>query len=82
MRFCVDPLGSVAVAIVTANGDPNKQINTSLLSSVRLVFSQSLISLDLIEDFLELAGRAKEEGNQSIYKGRPWRTSHKHPTVS
>uniref|UniRef100_A0A8C7G8N3 DNA helicase n=1 Tax=Oncorhynchus kisutch TaxID=8019 RepID=A0A8C7G8N3_ONCKI len=34
-----------------------------------LVFSQSLISLDLIEDFLELAGRAKEEEKQSPYKG-------------
>ncbi|XP_072520399.1 transcriptional regulator ATRX isoform X2 [Salminus brasiliensis] len=34
-----------------------------------LVFSQSLISLDLIEDFLELAGRAKEEGKTSPYKG-------------
>uniref|UniRef100_A0A8C7GA50 DNA helicase n=1 Tax=Oncorhynchus kisutch TaxID=8019 RepID=A0A8C7GA50_ONCKI len=30
---------------------------------------QSLISLDLIEDFLELAGRAKEEEKQSPYKG-------------
>lgn len=36
---------------------------------LRLVFSQSLISLDLIEDFLELAGRAKEEGKLSPYKG-------------
>ncbi|XP_052374024.1 transcriptional regulator ATRX-like isoform X3 [Oncorhynchus keta] len=34
-----------------------------------LVFSQSLISLDLIEDFLELAGRAKEEEKQFPYKG-------------
>lgn len=34
-----------------------------------LVFSQSLISLDLIEDFLELSGRAKEEGKPSPYKG-------------
>ncbi|KAJ8372577.1 hypothetical protein AAFF_G00281210 [Aldrovandia affinis] len=34
-----------------------------------LVFSQSLISLDLIEDFLELAGRSKEEGKPSPYKG-------------
>uniref|UniRef100_A0A667Y3N0 DNA helicase n=1 Tax=Myripristis murdjan TaxID=586833 RepID=A0A667Y3N0_9TELE len=34
-----------------------------------LVFSQSLISLDLIEDFLELAGRAREEGKTSPYKG-------------
>ncbi|XP_071773053.1 transcriptional regulator ATRX isoform X1 [Centroberyx gerrardi] len=34
-----------------------------------LVFSQSLISLDLIEDFLELAGRAKEEEKVSPYKG-------------
>lgn len=34
-----------------------------------LVFSQSLISLDLIEDFLELAGRAKEEGKPSPFKG-------------
>eukprot|EP00063_Salmo_salar_P079125 XP_014053960.1 PREDICTED: transcriptional regulator ATRX-like [Salmo salar] len=34
-----------------------------------LVFSQSLISLDLIEDFLELSGRAKEEEKQSPYKG-------------
>ncbi|KAK9393748.1 transcriptional regulator ATRX [Crotalus adamanteus] len=34
-----------------------------------LVFSQSLISLDLIEDFLELASRDKEEGKPVIYKG-------------
>ncbi|XP_036825712.1 transcriptional regulator ATRX-like isoform X3 [Oncorhynchus mykiss] len=34
-----------------------------------LVFSQSLISLDLIEDFLELSGRAKEEEKPSPYKG-------------
>ncbi|XP_029600716.1 transcriptional regulator ATRX [Salmo trutta] len=34
-----------------------------------LVFSQSLISLDLIEDFLELAGRAKEEEKPAPYKG-------------
>nr|XP_034969450.1 transcriptional regulator ATRX isoform X7 [Zootoca vivipara] len=34
-----------------------------------LVFSQSLISLDLIEDFLELASRDKEEDKPIIYKG-------------
>uniref|UniRef100_A0A803SQL8 DNA helicase n=1 Tax=Anolis carolinensis TaxID=28377 RepID=A0A803SQL8_ANOCA len=34
-----------------------------------LVFSQSLISLDLIEDFLELASRDKEEGKPIVYKG-------------
>nr|XP_056715821.1 transcriptional regulator ATRX [Euleptes europaea] len=34
-----------------------------------LVFSQSLISLDLIEDFLELASREREEGKPVIYKG-------------
>ncbi|XP_007428736.1 transcriptional regulator ATRX [Python bivittatus] len=34
-----------------------------------LVFSQSLISLDLIEDFLELANRDREEGKPVIYKG-------------
>ncbi|CAL8263387.1 unnamed protein product [Lota lota] len=34
-----------------------------------LVFSQSLISLDLIEDFLEQAGRAREEDKPSPYKG-------------
>ncbi|KAL2077588.1 hypothetical protein ACEWY4_027092 [Coilia grayii] len=34
-----------------------------------LVFSQSLISLDLIEDFLELSCRAKDEGRESPYKG-------------
>nr|XP_020640004.1 transcriptional regulator ATRX isoform X1 [Pogona vitticeps] len=34
-----------------------------------LVFSQSLISLDLIEDFLELASREREEGDPVIYKG-------------
>ncbi|XP_039872463.1 transcriptional regulator ATRX isoform X1 [Simochromis diagramma] len=34
-----------------------------------LVFSQSLISLDLIEDFLELACRAKDEEKISPYKG-------------
>ncbi|KAJ6663223.1 hypothetical protein lerEdw1_010359 [Lerista edwardsae] len=35
-----------------------------------LVFSQSLISLDLIEDFLELANRDPEEGKPVIYKGK------------
>lgn len=35
-----------------------------------LVFSQSLISLDLIEDFLELASRDPEEGKPVIYKGK------------
>nr|XP_046261942.1 transcriptional regulator ATRX [Scatophagus argus] len=34
-----------------------------------LVFSQSLISLDLIEDFLELSSRAKDEDKLSPYKG-------------
>ncbi|KAM6952473.1 transcriptional regulator ATRX isoform 2-T2 [Lycodopsis pacificus] len=34
-----------------------------------LVFSQSLISLDLIEDFLELACRAKDDEKVSPYKG-------------
>ncbi|KAJ8254892.1 hypothetical protein GJAV_G00198530 [Gymnothorax javanicus] len=34
-----------------------------------LVFSQSLISLDLIEDFLELANQSKGEGKPSPYKG-------------
>ncbi|XP_054453302.1 transcriptional regulator ATRX [Anoplopoma fimbria] len=34
-----------------------------------LVFSQSLISLDLIEDFLELACRAKDDDKVSPYKG-------------
>lgn len=34
-----------------------------------LVFSQSLISLDLIEDFLEVASRAKLEGKPDFYKG-------------
>ncbi|XP_054851774.1 transcriptional regulator ATRX isoform X2 [Eublepharis macularius] len=34
-----------------------------------LVFSQSLISLDLIEDFLELANQEREEGKPVIYKG-------------
>ncbi|KAG2464016.1 ATRX regulator, partial [Polypterus senegalus] len=34
-----------------------------------LVFSQSLISLDLVEDFLELANRAKAEEKPEIYKG-------------
>ncbi|XP_028271420.1 transcriptional regulator ATRX [Parambassis ranga] len=34
-----------------------------------LVFSQSLISLDLIEDFLELASRAQDEEKISPYKG-------------
>lgn len=41
-----------------------------LLSVHRLVFSQSLISLDLIEDFLELACRAKDEDKPSPYKGK------------
>ncbi|XP_066515415.1 transcriptional regulator ATRX-like isoform X2 [Hoplias malabaricus] len=34
-----------------------------------LVFSQSLLSLDLIETFLELANKAKDQGTKSIYKG-------------
>ncbi|KAM4732861.1 transcriptional regulator ATRX [Anableps anableps] len=34
-----------------------------------LVFSQSLISLDLIEDFLELSCRAEEDEKLSPYKG-------------
>uniref|UniRef100_A0A8C3G9M4 DNA helicase n=1 Tax=Cyclopterus lumpus TaxID=8103 RepID=A0A8C3G9M4_CYCLU len=34
-----------------------------------LVFSQSLISLDLIEDFLELSCRAKDDEKVSPYKG-------------
>ncbi|XP_061901833.1 transcriptional regulator ATRX isoform X1 [Entelurus aequoreus] len=34
-----------------------------------LVFSQSLISLDLIEDFLELSCRAADENKVSPYKG-------------
>ncbi|KAG8448192.1 hypothetical protein GDO86_015328 [Hymenochirus boettgeri] len=34
-----------------------------------LVFSQSLISLDLIEDFLELASTEKTEDSPMIYKG-------------
>ncbi|KAK5605646.1 hypothetical protein CRENBAI_008563 [Crenichthys baileyi] len=34
-----------------------------------LVFSQSLISLDLIEDFLELSCRAEEDQKPSPYKG-------------
>ncbi|XP_036435918.1 transcriptional regulator ATRX-like isoform X1 [Colossoma macropomum] len=34
-----------------------------------LVFSQSLVSLDLIEKFLELADKAKREGKESLYKG-------------
>ncbi|XP_078268254.1 transcriptional regulator ATRX-like isoform X2 [Rhinoraja longicauda] len=35
-----------------------------------LVFSQSLISLDLIEDFLEMASKEKSEGKNNIYKGK------------
>ncbi|XP_068181353.1 transcriptional regulator ATRX [Antennarius striatus] len=34
-----------------------------------LVFSQSLISLDLIEDFLELSSRAEDDDKVSPYKG-------------
>uniref|UniRef100_A0A8D0H986 DNA helicase n=1 Tax=Sphenodon punctatus TaxID=8508 RepID=A0A8D0H986_SPHPU len=34
-----------------------------------LVFSQSLISLDLIEDFLELAKKEKEKDKPVVYKG-------------
>ncbi|XP_043560921.1 transcriptional regulator ATRX isoform X1 [Chiloscyllium plagiosum] len=34
-----------------------------------LVFSQSLISLDLIEDFLEMANKEKSEDKSEIYKG-------------
>ncbi|KAK6322239.1 hypothetical protein J4Q44_G00070310 [Coregonus suidteri] len=34
-----------------------------------LVFSQSLISLDMIEDFLDLANKAKNNGQSSLYKG-------------
>lgn len=41
----------------------------------RLVFSQSLISLDLIEDFLELSCRAKDEDKVSPYKGNSLPTS-------
>ncbi|KAM9440693.1 ATRX chromatin remodeler, like [Clarias gariepinus] len=38
-----------------------------------LVFSQSLVSLDLIETFLELADRAKKEGKARVYNGqRSW----------
>ncbi|KAB5522767.1 hypothetical protein PHYPO_G00163210 [Pangasianodon hypophthalmus] len=35
-----------------------------------LVFSQSLVSLDLIETFLELADKAKKEGKTCLYKGK------------
>lgn len=44
-------------------------LNFSICS---LVFSQSLISLDLIEDFLELASREKTEDKDKplIYKGK------------
>ncbi|KAI4871343.1 hypothetical protein NFI96_026868 [Prochilodus magdalenae] len=35
-----------------------------------LVFSQSLVSLDLIESFLKLADKAKQEGKESLYKGK------------
>lgn len=42
---------------------------TGLSLVLSLVFSQSLISLDLIEDFLELSTRAKEEDKISPYKG-------------
>uniref|UniRef100_A0A3P8ZSI4 DNA helicase n=1 Tax=Esox lucius TaxID=8010 RepID=A0A3P8ZSI4_ESOLU len=34
-----------------------------------LVFSQSLISLDMIEDFLDIANKAKLKGQSSFYKG-------------
>ncbi|XP_032886020.1 transcriptional regulator ATRX isoform X3 [Amblyraja radiata] len=34
-----------------------------------LVFSQSLISLDLIEDFLEMANREKSDDKTNVYKG-------------
>ncbi|XP_035383362.1 transcriptional regulator ATRX-like isoform X2 [Electrophorus electricus] len=34
-----------------------------------LVFSQSLVSLDLIETFLDLANKAKRDGKKSLYKG-------------
>jgi len=40
------------------------------VSVFSLVFSQSLISLDLIEDFLELANREKTDKEKPpIYKG-------------
>lgn len=40
------------------------------VSVFSLVFSQSLISLDLIEDFLELANREKTDKDKApIYKG-------------
>lgn len=42
---------------------------TPLSPVLRLVFSQSLISLDLIEDFLEQACKAEDE-KTSPYKGR------------
>lgn len=35
----------------------------------RLVFSQSLISLDMIEDFLDLTNKAKNNRQSSLYKG-------------
>lgn len=52
------------------NHQSDKAIKRDGLSPVlRLVFSQSLISLDLIEDFLELSCRAKDEDKVSPYKG-------------
>lgn len=44
----------------------------TLIRFFSLVFSQSLISLDLIEDFLELASREKTEDKDKplIYKGK------------
>ncbi|XP_060719259.1 transcriptional regulator ATRX-like [Tachysurus vachellii] len=35
-----------------------------------LVFSQSLVSLDLIETFLESADKAKKDGKSCLYKGK------------
>lgn len=51
------------------NHQTDKVVTMRFYPVHRLVFSQSLISLDLIEDFLELSCRAKDEDKISPYKG-------------
>ncbi|KAJ8348213.1 hypothetical protein SKAU_G00268020 [Synaphobranchus kaupii] len=55
---------------VTSSSGPGDPPHGRGIGDKVLVFSQSLISLDLIEDFLKLANRAKKEGKPSPYKGQ------------
>lgn len=61
---------SAITKYMKACGHPNGRSRLSCLScTLRLVFSQSLISLDLIEDFLRLSTQTEDEGKLSPYKG-------------